>query len=442
MRSSLIDPAWSSTRLRKEAEECRREGGRGLGIEEGRTRTVFVSYDGVLEPLGESQVLGYVERLSPAFEITLISFEKAWDLANRERVVRMRERIEAAGIRWIPLRYHKWPPTISTAFDIVCGVWVGLVRCLRRRVRLIHARGYVAAVVALALKRILGVGFLFDMRGFWADEKVESGQWSHGSVLYRATKWFERRFFESADGVVSLTREGVRAFPTLGYRIRSGIPVEVIPTCTDLERFRPGPKDPGLLSKFDLTGHVVVGCIGTMSNWYLRQPMLDYLAFLLRRIERLKVLVVTTEDHGRLRDEAESSGISLHRLILTRAEYSEMPALIRLMDVGLFFIRVCFSKTGSAATKLGEFLASGVPVIINDGVGDSGTIVRERRVGVVLPDVTPEAFEDSLGRVLQIVRDQEAARRCRAAAIDYFDLDKGIMKYETVYRTILGGRET
>lgn len=436
----MTERVWSSTRPRGEAGECRREGGRDRGIEDSRTGTLVVSYDGVLEPLGESQVLGYVERLSAAYEITLISFEKAQDLANPGRVARMRKRIEAAGIRWIPLRYHKWPPAVSTAFDIVCGIWVGLVSCLRGRVRLIHARGYVAAVVALILKRALGVGFLFDMRGFWADEKVESGQWSHGSVLYRATKWFERRFFESADGIVCLTQKGVKAFPPLGYRIRTGIPVEVIPTCTDLERFRPGPKDPDLLSKFGLTGHVVVGCIGTMSNWYLRQPMLDYLAFLLHRIERLKIMIVTAEDHGRLQAEAERSGIDLPHLVLTRAEYSEMPALIRLIDVGLFFIRASFSKTGSAATKLGEFLASGVPVIINDGVGDSGTIVRELRVGVVLPDTTPEAFEGSMGEVLQVVRDQEIAIRCRAAAIDYFDLETGAMKYEAVYRTILRGR--
>lgn len=429
---SLFSPPLSRAAGKYCAEE-----GRGTKAKADRPAILFVSYDGVLEPLGESQVIGYLERLAAAYEITLISFEKAQDLSNRERVLRTRGRTEAAGIRWVPLRYHKWPSVPSTAYDIARGLLVGSWYCVSERVGLVHARGYVAGVVALVLQRALGVRFLFDMRGFWADEKVESGQWLPGSVLYRITKWFERRFFESADGIVSLTQEGVRTFPTLGYRIRSGVPVGVIPTCADLDLFRPGPKDRDLLSKLGLSGHLVIGCVGTMSNWYLRQPMLNYLAFLLRRIERLKVLIVTAEDHARLRAEAYRSGIDEGRLILTRAEHAKMPALIRLMDAGLFFIRVCFSKKASAATKLGEFLASGVPVIINDGVGDSGTIVRERRVGVVLPDVTPEAFEESLDGVLQVVQDQETAHRCRAAAMDYFDLNKGVTKYETLYRILI-----
>ena len=38
-------------------------------------RTLYISYDGVLEPLGESQVVTYLERLSARYDITLVSFE-------------------------------------------------------------------------------------------------------------------------------------------------------------------------------------------------------------------------------------------------------------------------------------------------------------------------------------------------------------------------------
>src|SRR5207245_2390890 len=101
-------------------------------------------------------------------------------------------------------------------------------------------------------------------------------------------------------------------------------------------------------------------------------------------IDRLKILVVTAEDHDALRAHAVRRGVSPDRFVLTRTTFSQMPALFRLMDVGMFFIKPVFSKKGSAATKLGEFLASGVPVVINEGVGDSAEIVRNERVGVVL----------------------------------------------------------
>jgi glycosyltransferase involved in cell wall biosynthesis len=404
-------------------------------------RILYISYDGVLEPLGESQVLSYLERLSPAYEITLLSFEKAGDARNTERVSRMRGRLAAAGILWVPLRYHKRPPVLSTAFDALRGAWCAFLWVLGARARLVHARGYVAALVATLLKGLFDTKFLFDMRGFWPEEKVDGGDWSRGSLIYKITKRCEKLFFESADAIVSLTYEGVKAFPELGYRIRNGIPIEVIATCTDLERFAPGPKDPTLVSRLGLDGHLVIGCSGTMSGWYLRQPMLEYLAYLAQNLDRAKILIVTQEDHEKLRADALLAGIPKEQMVLVRASFAEMPEYIRLIDLGVFFIKSSFSKRASCATKLAEFLATGVPVVINSGVGDSDRIVRESDVGVVITTTVREDFAESLCDVRRLLNDPQTAERCRAAASRYFDVKEGAKKYASLYRYLIGSSD-
>ena len=401
-------------------------------------RTLYISYDGILEPLGESQVVSYLERLSPAYEITVLSFEKAGDARDTERVSRMRARLAAAGIRWVLLRYHRRPPVLSTAFDALRGMWCAFFWLLRERAGLVHARGYVPSLIAVFLKGMFDTKFLFDMRGFWADEKVDGGEWSRQSLIYKITKRCEKRFFESADAIVSLTYEGVKAFPELGYRIRSGIPIEVITTCTDLERFAPGPKDQILVSRLRLDDHLVIGCTGSVSAWYLRQAMLEYLAYLTQSLERAKILIVTQEDHEKLRADALRAGIPKEQWVLVRASFAEMPEYVRLMDLGVFFIKPCFSKKGSCATKLGEFLATGVPVVINAGVGDSGRIVQEHKAGVVLSDVRIEKFTASLSEIEQLLNDPGIKHRCRAAARRYFDLTDGVRKYAILYRTLSG----
>jgi glycosyltransferase involved in cell wall biosynthesis len=179
----------------------------------------------------------------------------------------------------------------------------------------------------------------------------------------------------------------------------------------------------------------VVGCVGTLSNWYLREETLSYLAWLSTKFETMKALIVTREDHDRLRADAVRAGLPSDRLVLTRAPFEEMPALIRLMNVGVFFIRVCFSKRASSATKLAEFLGCGVPVVINEGVGDSGECVRRHRVGVVLPDASPGvgASEDALRSLLA---DRDLARRCRATALDAFSLGRGVDAYANLYEQL------
>jgi glycosyltransferase involved in cell wall biosynthesis len=397
---------------------------------------IYLSYDGALEPLGESQVVAYLERLASRHAITLVSFEKPVDLADPGRVAALRDRLARAGIRWRPLRYHKRPTLPATAWDLLRGTVVATREVRRRRIGIVHARGYVMALIALVLRRLCGVRFLFDMRGFWADEKVDAGHWTTTSAVYRVTKRLERRFFASADAIVSLTAAGIAAMRDRGYPLRPEVPLEIIPTCTDLERFAPGPRDAALAARLDVGRGRVVGCVGTMSNWYLREPMLQYLAHLTAVVDDLTVLVVTQEDEARLRRDAIAAGIPPARLRITRAAFAEMPRHIRLMDVGLFFIKPTFSKKGSMATKLGEFLATGVPVIINDGVGDSGEIVRKEGVGVVVPALTPEAFRASRWDVEALLNDPEVARRCRATAEDYFDLARGVTKYEALYAAV------
>ena len=50
---------------------------------------------------------------------------------------------------------------------------------------IVHCRSYISALVGLAMKKQFGTKFIFDMRGFWADERIEGGIWKLSHPLYR-----------------------------------------------------------------------------------------------------------------------------------------------------------------------------------------------------------------------------------------------------------------
>ncbi|GEM_PF-216322 len=401
--------------------------------EKRETEALYISYDGMLESLGASQVVSYLLPMAMLHHITLLSYEKPSDRRDVSRVASMRQRLATAGIRWIPLQYHKRPSLLATAWDVACGIITGWIVCRRRGIRLVHARGYVSSVIALILKRVTGARFIFDMRGFWPEEKVDAGHWRRDSLVYRLTKGWEQKFFEQADAIVSLTHAGINAFDRLGYQIPATTPIEVIPTCADTSRFTPEAKNLDLQVQLGLQGKTVIGCVGTLSNWYLRTSTLGYLAFLLRHLDRAVVLCVTQEHHALLRRDAQTAGIPPERFLLARAAFEQMPGYLSLMHLGVFFITPTFSKTASAATKLAEFLASGVPVVINDGIGDSGDVVREHRVGVVLQDVAEREWLATLPDVRGLLSDPSCAPRCRRTALELFDLSDGVKKYLALY---------
>ena len=132
---------------------------------------LYISYDGMLEPLGQSQVLAYLEMLAPGRQIHLISFEKAADWRDAPRRDAVKGRMSEAGIQWHPLRYHKRPTAPATLFDVAAGTVRAIAIARAARLDIVHARSYVAALIGLAVKRVNGAKFLFDMRGLWADER-------------------------------------------------------------------------------------------------------------------------------------------------------------------------------------------------------------------------------------------------------------------------------
>ena len=202
-------------------------------------KALYISYDGMTDPLGRSQVLPYLQGLAArGHEITLLSCEKAERSADEAAV---REICDQAGIDWQPVAYHKWPPIVSGMLDVAVLKREAARLHRLKRFDLVHCRSYMAAIAGDWLKRGSGVPFLFDMRGFWADERVERGIWPAGNPLFRAAysyfKRLERRFFRDADAIVSLTDNARREIGSWPADRWPAAGVTVIPCCVDLGLF-------------------------------------------------------------------------------------------------------------------------------------------------------------------------------------------------------------
>ena len=133
-------------------------------------------------PLGVSQIIPYLELLSRDFSISLISFEKPGADARHAG-----ERLEAAGVTWRPQTYHAFPKIGSTVRDVVTGTKVIDELAREQGCDIIHVRSYVPALMATRSVTLQRARLLFDMRGFWADERIEGGIWKRG-LLYRLAK--------------------------------------------------------------------------------------------------------------------------------------------------------------------------------------------------------------------------------------------------------------
>jgi glycosyltransferase involved in cell wall biosynthesis len=400
-------------------------------------RILYLAYTGLLEPLGQSQVLGYLRLLSRSHEITLVTFEKPGDLADGAAMASQRAECEALSIRWIALRYHHRPRLLATAWDLTVFVWTALWEARRGETALLHCRGYIPSFVGLCVKWLAGRPFIFDMRALWPEEMVAAGRLTQGSLMFRALKAGEGLCLRRAAAVVSLTQAAIAYLRGLHGARLDAVTFSVIPTCVDLEMFRPrnDHRDGGPRGSRPLA----LGSIGTiLSGWF----KLDWLAAFFRAADALcpgtVFRVVTPEDRARTAALLSAGGAPSARLDILGVARHEVPGQIAALDAVAMFFTPGVAKLGSCPTRMGEVLACGVPVVVNSGVGDVEAIVRHYGVGVVVDDDDTATLRAAAAELAELLRDPGVADRCRRAAEDYFSLDKGVAQYDELYRASAG----
>lgn len=393
-------------------------------------RVLYLSYDGLSDPLGQSQVLPYVVGLAKTgYDFVIVSFEKRKALKARYDEIKII--CTTNKIEWIPLTYHKHPPVLSTVYD-VWRLWLEVRRAYHQNeFQIIHCRSYITALIGLRAKRKWGVKFIFDMRGFWVDERLEGGLWNLRNPIFKIVYSFfkvkEKQFLREADQVISLTENAKKEIES--WEINSA-PIQVIPTCVDLDLFDPkkiGKEEQALLRyKLSLNeDDFVLLYLGSWGTWYLTNEMLDFFLMLKQKRQRAKFLIVTGDkvDLGNHPNKED--------VIVTYASRKQVPLYISLASASLCFIKPSFSKKASSATKLGELMALNVPIIANTNVGDHDSLFKENSRILLINGFSPGEFHEAISRLDELMK---AAKQNPKLAMQRFSLQNGVTLYGLVYK--------
>jgi glycosyltransferase involved in cell wall biosynthesis len=417
-------------------------GARGLA---GR-RVLFISYNGMLDPLGQSQVIPYLRELSDACGVrfTLLSFERAegFSTEGAARVGELHAQLAAHGIEWHRLRYHQRPSLPATAYDIRAGTRYAKRLVRRNRIEMAHARSHVPAAMALALKKSLGTKMIFDVRGLLAEEYADAGHWRAGEFKYRLTKRMERRFFAAADGVVTLTEAIWGIIKDWDGLAGRSVAHETIPCCADLARFRfDDAARSRVRRELKLEDAFVVVYSGSIGGWYMNEEMADFFSALLAERDDAHFLWLTPRDHDAVRALMRARGIAEGKYTVRAARSEEVASFLSAADAGLAFIKPCFSKLASSPTKTAEYLACGLPVVLNAGVGDSDVLVTRERVGALVEHFSGDDYRRAARAVAAMLSERDAVRRhSREVAERLFDVRRtGLERYARLYEKVIRG---
>ena len=397
--------------------------------------TLFLSFDGLSDPLGQSQILPYLQGISAnGYHITILTCEKKNRINKEEAFIR--ESLKPVNIIWEYILYDEnggFLDRLKYMFQLYA-----MAKAIMKQqpIALLHCRSYLTALIGLNLKRKKNMPFVFDMRGFWADERIDGGIWRKSNplhnVFYRYFKAKEKQFLQYADAVVSLTHAGLKELDKIFPELNIPAKTTIIPCCTNTTLFQANTNTQFTFPGINQNDHVII-YTGSIGTWYYTKEMIDCILVWKKIIPSIKLLILSRDQNELNTILTKYSAEEKSIILSTSASYQQVTQFLSLAKAALFFIKPAYSKIASSPTKMAECWALDIPIITNSGIGDNDLYFKQYQGGVLLTEFNEAAYTKAAHDYLNL---QAKPGHYRQIALNYFDHQTAIANYTNIYNKI------
>lgn len=399
---------------------------------------LYVTTLGLMDNLAVTQILSYLEGLSEKrIKINILSFEKKHNLKNRILVEKLERRLLNLDIKWNRLVFQKrW----GNLINILMGFIKSWQIVKKRHISIIHARALIPIFIAWPLAKILKIKLIFDRRdtikGYLVDNVNKKNIFSI-SIFSKMLEALEKFMIRNSNATIVLSEKVLRILREDSYFNRGKNIFEAIPCCTDLNRFNKNISK-NIINKIDLSKRFVMTYLGSLGTCYLLEEMIGFYKVLKRKKENAFFFIISNIEKEYVENVLKKENLFPgHDYMIINVKPEEVPVYLGMSDCSIMFIKSSGSKIGSSPTKFGESLAAGVPVIINEGIGDTEDIILSQKVGILIDSFNESAYERAIDNLFSLLSEKAILReRCIKTANDFFSLSMGINRYTEVYEKL------
>ena len=401
---------------------------------------LYITYDGLLDPLGSSQILPYVKGISKhQDEVVIVSFEKSERFLYGKSA--LLSDLQNYSIKWKPLPFTKGLGFIGKSWDLCRMYIMALTIAWKHNIEVVHTRGHPPALVGLFIKHITKAKFIFDFRGLWVDERVDKGSWDLNyffhRLQYRFFKRAERTLLIQSDHIVVLTHKVVNEIIKLGATEESNI--TVIPCCANYNHFRLSTETDKIDARISLgipTDAFVLGYLGSIGKMYMLDKFFQLFVIATKNRANCHAVLITPDtDQLKPLMNSHLAHNLLERIHIKSATHDQVPNLLPSMDVMVSFITSTYARMGASLTKMAECFAVGIPVVANSGVGDVKQIIDQLDGGWMVDSLSEDRLMET-AQNLDIIS-AKGGRRLRDVSHPILGLDFAAKCYQSVYEKLM-----
>lgn len=390
---------------------------------------IYITFDGLSDPLGQGQILPYLNNLNIKENIYIFSLEKK-KLLNKFFYTN-------SFITNYSILFKQSKLKSLKLINIINFMLLILKKTFYKKIKIIHCRGLYPAILGLILKKLKKTKLIYDMRGFGVEEKIDNKVINLnsflGKALFRILKYLEKKVIMTSDEIVVLTNRA-KQYLKKNYTIKSEI--TVIPCSVNYDKFDSNNYKNlkiKLHKRLKLTENPkILIYIGSFGEYYLHEDIFNLFEKLNENINNLYLLIVTNDK------KSFQSITKYNRLInkirIKTVNWKNIPKILSIADLSISLIRPTFAKIASTPTKVSESLAMGIPVILNANIGDYDEIFAKEKLGFILKSNKGNVTKNEITQIKKLLLLKKLDIRKNSKK--FYCLEKAIKKYNNIYERL------
>ena len=384
---------------------------------------LYFTYDGLLDPLGQSQILPYILNLNnKGYKFIIISYEKY--SKNEKIFISLSKKLRENGIQWKPLRFRKWK--FHFFVRIILGIFFTKLITFRNKINLVHLRGgFSGLIYFFSFSRI---NYLYDLRAFWG-QWADGGRTKYGSLIYKLLIKLEKNLIKKASGIIVLDKSG-EIYIRKNFDLK--VPLFIIPTSTNIKKYE-------IQNRFskDKLKFVYLGG-GKYPPYRIKDAVL-FIKYLIEKNINCEIDFINKNDREIINNIALENNLPKKNYSIFSIDHEKIFKVLPKYDIGLIFLDLGEWIRMSSPTKIGEYLASGLIVIGNKGIAVLDRLANESNC-VEIIEIKPNINfydESKIRNLCRKVKNPSLRNHARELAEKYYSLEKANKNYESIYKLLL-----
>ena len=385
---------------------------------------LYICPDGIMDDLGQTQVLSYIFGLNKkGYKFIIFSFERSD--RRKEEFLRQKFILNEKNIKWYYLPFY--PAKFHRILRLFFGVIKLIIINQRNRIDFIHIRSINAGIIYL----FSGINkkYLYDIRSF-AGQIGDYGLINKSSWLINILTKLEKKLIKNANGIVVLDKSG-SDYIKENFTLK--VPCEIIPTSTktfNLDKLKREKLFNKKVIKFVF--------LGGARFPYLPKKALEFIKLLIKNKIDSRIDIINQRHHKYIEEDIKEINFPRDKIKIFPLKPSEIKNNLVNYDCGLVFIESGQWIKMSSPTKIGEYLAAGLHVLGLQGIEVLDRLSKETNS----VDVLPRDFESLPGnlnlayKILHNIKNPNRVEESIKIAQKYYDINKALKSYHNLYKII------